>query len=359
MRGALVFLFALSGSFAKAQTCTYDAKNKVFHFEPGKKIVLFFGPHGSPTAINEYVSSGNAHLASEVRKLLAKHSHSIGEMNMTFDRTLSIISKQKTSWIGFENSQESIDSLGGFKGLMDFLRNEDLRMHKLGLTEKERRDYLIIMTDPIVAAQYWFRFKKSGSLPNGNAETPATIGFDNRRDPTLDELSKKVMFIFVKYDEMRGKLNQPDVAMPAWVLEEFNTFKLGAIFSRDPHKAADFLRNVLADSRSATLGRQQKQKIEALRDFISSNADFIRATVLREDAEFAKRDQGIANDLSQLATLHGYGLVHIGGNHKEGVVTHLTQICQSRNKSHINSRDQIGNRGIQTRPPSKSGPVTR
>lgn len=346
MRGLLIVLIALAGSFAEAQTCAYDSKTQEFQFEPGKKIGLIFGVHGSPGYISEYVSGGNAHLASEVRKLLAKHSHSIGEMNATFDRTLSALSKKKVEWIGFENSQEGIESLGGFKGLMDFLRKEDLRMQKLGLNEKERRDYLIVMTDPIVAAQYYFRFKKPGQQRGKRSVAPATVGFDNHRDSGLDELKKKLMVIFVNYDDLREELNQKDLAMPSWVLDELNTFRISATFSQEPHKAADFLRKLLADPRSKTLSLQQKRKIEGLRDFIASNADFVRTTVLREDAEFAKRDQGIAQDISQLSTLHEYGLAHIGARHKEGVIAHLIHLCR--------------NPGVrQNTPATRPGPVTR
>lgn len=346
MRGLLIFLLALVGSLAEAQTCAYDSKTQEFQFEPGKKIGLIFGVHGTPGYISEYVGSGNAHLASEVRKLLGKHSDTLKEMNATFDRTLSVLSKKKVEWIGFENSQEGIDSLGGFKGLMEFLRNEDLRMQKLGLNEKERRDYLIIMTDPIVAAQYWLRFKKPGQKLGDTSTAPATAGFDNHRDNGLDELKKKLMAIFVKYDDLREELNQKDLAMPSWVIDELNTFKIGATFSQEPSKAADFLRKVLADPRAGTLNLAQKRKIEGLRDFIASNADFVRTTVLREDAEFAKRDQGIAQDISQLSTLHGYGLAHIGGRHKEGVIAHLTHLC----------RNPAVRRNV---PAARPGPVTR
>lgn len=210
---------------------------------------------------------------------------------------------------------------------------------KLGMTESERRDYIIIMTDPIVAANYWNQ-RKNGQSPG---PAPQTVGLDNNRDEGLDELKVKLMAIFVRYDELREGLNDANLKMPGWVTAEFNQFKLGKHVSTEPHKAADFVRRVLADPRAMELTSLQKGKLIELRDFLAQNSDFIKSTVGREDAEFAKRDRGMADEISKLVSANGLGLAYMGGSHESGVVARLTEICR---------------RGSSTKPAGRISPAS-
>jgi len=321
-------IIVLAGTFTNAQTCLYDQKTQEFHFNQNLKIGLTFGRHGNPNFTREYSSSGKAHLASEIRSLIEKHSETLPEMNSTFDRTLLLLSKQNVSWIGYEASQADIDSTGGLNGIMTFLRNEDLRLQRLGFKETERRDYMMIMIDPIVAAQYWHRHKRGKSEPGGPAATgPVVIGFDNQRDDEMTALSKKVYDILVKYDDLRGALDEAKLGVPSWILGEFNEFKLGRNLMNSPHKAVDFVRKTLSDPRASGLNTAQRKRIESLRDHMAANADFLQQTLVRGEKEFAKRDQGIAEDLSKSAILRGFGIAHIGKDHEPGVIAKLIKLC--------------------------------
>lgn len=247
-------------------------------------------------------------------------------MHRTFESSLKQFRDDPPSWISYENSQKDIDSVGGLQGLMDFLKSEDLRMQKLGLSLAERKSYLMIMTDPVLAAQYWTRHKEGKT----DLARPALYGFDNARTSGQSDAIKASRKFIADYKAKVAELDDPKYDVPEWFIKSYWSKNITALLYTNPSNAIARLRELVADPRLKQIPEATRNKLLALRDFAANHAPMLQKTLDEEAREFARRDREIARDLLQTHnSSQGTGLAHVGSAHKPGVLERLQTTCQS------------------------------
>lgn len=331
------FLIPAPGISQTAQQpapCSFDEATSTFHISPENRpansMVLRFGTHGSPQLKSEYIRGGDPQDPKRIRALIANHGEGVPAMRATFNESLKRFRTYSPRWLSYENSQKDIDAIGGFNGLMEFLKGEDRRLEKLGLKAEERKSYLSIMSDPVIAALYWSRYKEG----RAGDQVPTLFGFDNARTDGLSEKKEMVHKIFVEYDDRRAALNDPKHGIPAWFYEEYKARNISYYYGYEPDRSVNQLRELIKDPRFNSIPLQGRNAIFSIRDFMTTHLEKVRDVLKAEEEEFAKRDREIARDLfeTEMSTA-GTGIAHIGALHKDGVLSHLSTICLQRSGS--------------------------
>lgn len=309
---------------ASSRKCTYDDATSTFHFSPGKKMRLIFGVHGVPSFIDTYIRGGDPRDVKRVRELIAGHKEILPSMHRVFDSSLKQFRQDPPTWISYENSQKDIDGVGGFQGLMKFLSSEDVRMQKLGLSPEERKSYLMIMTDPVLAAQYWLRNKEGKTeLP-----APALHGFDNARTAGQTEAKAESRKILTTYRAKISELDDEKYDVPEWFIKDYYARKISMLLYDSPNESVKQFRELVADPRFKQITEPTRSQLLSLRDFAANNAPSLQRTLDEDAIEFARRDREIARDLfSTHVASHGAGFAHVGAAHKAGVLESLKATC--------------------------------
>ena len=292
-------------------------------------MTLIFGWHGSPSLIDNYIRGGDPTDPKRVRELISAHEN-LPSMHKVFNESLKQFRRNSPSWISYENSQKDIDGVGGFDGLMAFLKSEDLRMQKLGLTQEERKSYLMIMTDPVLAAQYWLRNKEGKT----ESASPTLYGFDNARTAGQTEAKAESRKIRAAYGAQVAELDDPKYDVPEWFIRDYWSKDITNLLSTRPNQSVTRFRELIGDSRFKQIPETTRNKLLALRDFAASNAPFLQKTIDEESVEFARRDREIAHDIFNTHNgSEGDGLAHVGSAHKAGVLERLRATCMSLSSS--------------------------
>lgn len=317
---------AYSQTQAPSQHCAYDDSTSTFHFSPDRKMTLIFGLHGIPSYIDKYVRGGNPQDVKRVRELIKGHEESLPAMLGVFESSLKQFRNNPPNWISYENNQQELDRIGGFNGLMQFLKSEDLRMQKLGLSQEERKSYLIIMTDPVIAAQYWMRNKE------GKSDTPPPVlyGFDNARTVGQTEAKDEMRRVIREYHAMVQELDDPKYDVPEWFIKSYWSKSMTTLLYDKPQDAVTHLRTLINDPRFKKIPSLTRNKLISLRDYLANHAPSLQKTIDEDAVEFARRDREIARDLFNTHNgSQGTGLAHIGAAHKPGVVERLQATCRN------------------------------